>query len=73
VLDRIGRRLTAAARRNGCGARFTGAGGGGCLWAVGAADAVARLKPVWQEILSERRPARLLEVKVAGEGLKISS
>ncbi|MCU0603551.1 MAG: galactokinase [Desulfobacterales bacterium] len=73
VLDRLGRRLTAAARRNGCGARFTGAGGGGCLWAVGAADAVARLKPVWQEILSERRPARLLEVKVAGEGLKICS
>jgi D-glycero-alpha-D-manno-heptose-7-phosphate kinase len=73
VLEPLGRRLTAAARRCGCGARFTGAGGGGCLWAIGAADAVAHLRPVWQDILAERPKARLLEVKVAGQGLKIGS
>ena len=73
VLDRLGRRLTAAARRCGCGARFTGAGGGGCLWAIGAANAVAQLRPVWQDILAERRRAHLLEVRVSGHGLKISS
>lgn len=73
VLDGIGRRLVAAARRCGCGARFTGAGGGGCLWAVGEADAVARLRPVWQDILSARRQAHLLELRVAEHGLKISS
>jgi D-glycero-alpha-D-manno-heptose-7-phosphate kinase len=71
VLDPLGRRLTAAARRCGCGARFTGAGGGGCLWAIGAADAVAQLRPVWQGILAERRLAHLLDVRVAGHGLKI--
>jgi D-glycero-alpha-D-manno-heptose-7-phosphate kinase len=69
VLDGLGRKLTVAARRCGCGARFTGAGGGGCLWAIGAADAVARLEPLWRDILAERRQARLLEVKVAGQGL----
>ena len=73
VLDRLGRKLTAAARRCGCGARFTGAGGGGCLWAVGPAAAVAHLRPLWQDILSERPGAHLLEVKVAGQGLKIGS
>ncbi|MFW6364320.1 MAG: bifunctional hydroxymethylpyrimidine kinase/phosphomethylpyrimidine kinase, partial [Spirochaeta sp.] len=33
VLDDIGAALVEAARKNGCGGRFTGAGGGGCLWA----------------------------------------
>ncbi len=73
VLDAIGRQLDAAARRCGCGARFTGAGGGGCLWAIGEVEALSRLKPLWQDILSARRQAHLLEVHVAGEGLKISS
>jgi D-glycero-alpha-D-manno-heptose-7-phosphate kinase len=71
VLDDIGRRLVAAARRGGCGARFTGAGGGGCLWALGEADAVARLRPRWQEILDQRPGARLLNARVAREGLRI--
>jgi D-glycero-alpha-D-manno-heptose-7-phosphate kinase len=71
VLDDIGRRLVAAARRGGCGARFTGAGGGGCLWALGEADAVARLRPRWQEILDQRPGARLLDARVARQGLRI--
>ena len=71
VLDDIGRRLVAAARRGGCGARFTGAGGGGCLWALGEADAVERLRPRWQEILGQRPGARLLDARVAREGLRI--
>lgn len=73
VLDGIGRKLVAAARRCGCGARFTGAGGGGCLWAIGEADALSRLRPAWQDILSARRQAHLLELRVAEHGLKISS
>jgi D-glycero-alpha-D-manno-heptose-7-phosphate kinase len=73
VLDALGRRLAAAACRCGCGARFTGAGGGGCLWAIGAADAILRLRPIWEEILSERPGARLLDTKPTGQGLKIIS
>ena len=73
VLDGIGRKLVAAARCCGCGARFTGAGGGGCLWAIGEAEALSRLRPAWQDILSARRQAHLLEVRVAEQGLKISS
>jgi D-glycero-alpha-D-manno-heptose-7-phosphate kinase len=73
VLDGLGGKLAAVARLCGCGARFTGAGGGGCLWAIGAADAILRLRPFWEEILSKRRGARLLDARVAGQGLKISS
>jgi D-glycero-alpha-D-manno-heptose-7-phosphate kinase len=73
VLDRLGRKLTAAARRQGCSARFAGAGGGGCLWAVGEADAVARLKPVWRQILAERREACLLGTAVAQQGVRIEN
>jgi D-glycero-alpha-D-manno-heptose-7-phosphate kinase len=71
VLDRLGAKLTAAAQRQGCGARITGAGGGGCLWALGEADAVARLKPLWLQIMCERKEAHLLEVQMAGQGLRV--
>jgi D-glycero-alpha-D-manno-heptose-7-phosphate kinase len=73
VLDRTGRKLAAAARRYGCGARFTGAGGGGCVWAIGEADAIAGLRPRWVEILATRRGAGLLSAGVAAEGLRIET
>ena len=73
VLDGLGRRLVAAARRCGCGARFTGAGGGGCLWAIGEADALSQLRPAWQDILSARRHAHLMEASVAGEGIRVEN
>lgn len=69
VLDDMGDRLAAAAVDAGCGARFTGAGGGGCLWAIGELDAVAALKPVWEKLLAERPTAGLLDCRVEGEGV----
>ena len=71
VLDGLGRDLAAAARRAACGARFTGAGGGGCLWAIGEAQDIARLRPRWLEILARRPGARLLPVEVARQGLAV--
>ena len=35
VLNDIGKTLVELAKKNKCGARFTGAGGGGCIWALG--------------------------------------
>ncbi|MCU0586184.1 MAG: galactokinase [Desulfobacterales bacterium] len=69
VLDALGRRLVAAAGRARCGARFTGAGGGGCLWAIGEVRDIDRLRPRWQEILARRPGARLLPAAVARQGL----
>ncbi len=69
VLDDMGDRLAAAAIEAGCGARFTGAGGGGCLWAIGPADAVTALKPIWAKMLSERPAAELLTCSVDANGV----
>ena len=69
VLDDMGNRLAAAAIEAGCGARFTGAGGGGCLWAIGEADTVAALKPVWEKMLAERPTAGLIDCRVDATGV----
>ncbi|RPH49710.1 MAG: galactokinase [Desulfobacteraceae bacterium] len=63
VLDRVGRRLIMSAIKNNCGARFTGAGGGGCIWAIGEADNIDKLKRKWELILLKRKGAGLIKVK----------
>ena len=73
VLDVIGEELVAAARARGCGGRFTGAGGGGCLWAVGAADPIRQLRADWRAILAKRKGAALLDVAPDLEGLQITT
>jgi len=60
----------AAVARN-CGARFTGAGGGGCIWALGDIEHIDRLRPVWEEILSSENEGRLLEAKIDSLGLVV--
>ena len=68
VLDAMGDRLAIAATATGCGARFTGAGGGGCLWALGETDAIAALRPKWEALLSKRDTAALLDCRVDAQG-----
>ena len=70
VLDDLGDRLAAAAVQCGCGARFTGAGGGGCLWALGEPDRLAELKPEWERLLDRRASAGILDCRVDGEGVR---
>ncbi len=71
VLDKIGIQLTESAAAHTCGARFTGAGGGGCIWALGEIENIDRLRPLWEEILSSENEARLLEVKIDSRGLVV--
>ena len=71
VLDSIGVQLVQSAVKNSCGARFTGAGGGGCIWALGQTENVDRLRPLWEEILSTRKGACLLDVKIDAEGVLV--
>jgi D-glycero-alpha-D-manno-heptose-7-phosphate kinase len=71
VLDKVGVRLTQSALQNGCGARFTGAGGGGCIWALGEIENVDRLRPLWEKILSARKKACLLDVKIDTTGVAV--
>jgi D-glycero-alpha-D-manno-heptose-7-phosphate kinase len=71
VLDSVGEKLVQAARESGCGARFTGAGGGGCLWAVGKIENIDRLRPLWEKTLSATEAGRLLDVKIDSKGLVV--
>ncbi|MBE9545812.1 MAG: galactokinase [Proteobacteria bacterium] len=71
VLDNVGVRLVERALQNGCGARFTGAGGGGCIWALGEIEDVDRLRPLWEEVLSTRKEAGLLDVKIDTRGVVV--
>lgn len=69
VLEPMGRTLVAAARDLDCGARFTGAGGGGCIWALGMPAQIERLRSDWQAILDERPEAALLDVRIDANGI----
>lgn len=69
VLDEIGVKLTTAALDNHCGARFTGAGGGGCLWALGELEDIDRLKRIWENILQKKEDACLLDSSLDGKGV----
>ena len=71
VLDSVGVQLVESAMQNLCGARFTGAGGGGCIWALGARENIDRLKPLWEEILSTRKEAHLLDARIDAEGVVV--
>ena len=73
VLDEIGGSLVEAALGSGCGARFTGAGGGGCVWALGRPEDLDRLRQMWETILSNRADARLLDSTIDRKGLRIHS
>ena len=70
VLDDTGKSLAEAARRKNCGVRFTGAGGGGCVWALGEADHLAALRTDWDAILKRNPNAGFLPVRIDGEGLR---
>jgi D-glycero-alpha-D-manno-heptose-7-phosphate kinase len=72
VFDEMGVALFEKAVAHGCGARFTGSGGGGCLWALGEEESIRTLRVAWANILSQRGGAKLLEAKVDPEGLEVT-
>ncbi|MFA5906949.1 MAG: galactokinase [Desulfobacula sp.] len=69
VLDNTGKILFESAIGCNCGARFTGAGGGGCLWAIGEKEAIDLLKQRWQDILSVVEGAKILDTKIDNKGI----
>ncbi len=69
VLDDMGKKLVLSALESNCGARFTGAGGGGCIWALGEPVDIERLKDIWGLILAEKKGARMLDVDIDTQGL----
>lgn len=57
------------AEEAGCGARFAGAGAGGCVWALGEPDLIERLKGLWSDTLSPYKDARMLHCAIDPVGV----
>ncbi len=72
VLDATGEQLVDSAMENNCAARFTGAGGGGCIWAIGTMVDIDKLKSIWESVLSIKEEACLLDVKIDSKGVLCS-
>lgn len=70
VVDDVGAALLGAARKENCGARFAGAGGGGCLWALGSEKAICLLRPRWEAIVSRHPDGAILYAGVDTEGVR---
>jgi galactokinase/mevalonate kinase-like predicted kinase len=58
------------AEDGGCGARFTGAGGGGCVWAVGEKGPISELKQAWKAALSSVKGGSILDCSIDPEGVQ---
>jgi D-glycero-alpha-D-manno-heptose-7-phosphate kinase len=72
VLDDMGSELLMLALEAKCGARFAGAGGGGCMWAIGTAKDIDTLRPAWESALSKKEGAHLLDTRIDARGLEVS-
>ena len=62
--------LIEAAENVGCGARFTGAGAGGSLWAIGDVDRIDLLKSLWETRLAKIKGAAILDCTVDAAGVR---
>jgi D-glycero-alpha-D-manno-heptose-7-phosphate kinase len=69
ALDDMGRAFVRAAAETRCGAKFTGAGGGGCVWALGEDPDIARLEEKWKSLAAAGPGARVLEAGIDSLGL----
>jgi len=66
-------RLIEESEKAGCGARFTGAGGGGTVWALGEIDTIQRLREIWTHILKGTKKGGILECNVDPTGVRVLS
>ncbi len=64
-------RLVDLAEKTGCGARFAGAGAGGCVWALGKRRAVFRLRKAWEETLAPVKNARIIPCAIDAKGVQL--
>ncbi|RLC28829.1 MAG: galactokinase [Deltaproteobacteria bacterium] len=62
--------LIRQAEGSGCGARFAGAGAGGCVWALGEQEDIHRLRNKWKNTLASIRNAGILGCEVDPAGAR---
>jgi len=69
----VGRVLERIARKHGCGFAVSGAGNGGCVWAMGEdPDRVSAMRSAWAEALRDVPTGRVLPSEIAVDGLIVT-
>jgi D-glycero-alpha-D-manno-heptose-7-phosphate kinase len=63
-------KLIDQAEMTGCGARFTGAGGGGSVWALGDVENIGALKKKWEALFVSVTGAKILDCAVDPIGVR---
>jgi len=63
-------RLIRQAEEVGCGARFTGAGAGGSVWALGEKKNIDTLRETWRDTLASVKGAGILPCEVDPHGVR---
>ncbi len=71
VLDTVGTQLFHKAIEMDVGARFTGAGGGGCVWAIGDKNNIKDLENELNILLKNEKQAKILDTAIDSEGIKV--
>jgi len=69
VVNDVGAALLESAIKDNCGARFAGAGGGGCLWALGTKESIKSLRPVWEKIVAMHPDGAVLDAGIDWKGV----
>ncbi len=69
VLDSVGKKLFSKAVEFDVGARFTGAGGGGCVWAIGNKDNIKSLKLEYNKLIKDEKGAKILNTAIDSKGI----
>jgi mevalonate kinase len=64
--------LLRVAQEAGCGAKVTGRGEGGCIWAIGSEESIGEVRLGWQDIFDRRGSGILLPTSIAAKGLKVT-
>ncbi len=70
ALDEHVQKLVSAAESAGCGARFSGAGAGGSVWALGRRDRIDALRGIWEKMLAGMKGGKLLDCRVDPCGVR---
>ncbi len=70
ALTPVTQELIETAENAGCGARFTGAGAGGSLWAVGDREPIDTLRGLWKARLAKIKGAAILDCRVDPSGVR---
>lgn len=66
----ITERLIDQAEKAGCGARFSGAGAGGSVWALGERGSINGVREIWEEILAPVNLAGILDCSITPDGAR---